>query len=380
MGCLHHWTSEFQLGGHHIARSFLDKGWEVAFISEPISPFHIFAGLTPELKARYSIYKNAGIETYEQKFWTYIPFSLFTPQNKPFLKTNFVYENWHKFTYPNIVDLIKKKNFAEVDLLYIDSIKQHFLLDVIKYKKAVFRVADNNSEFSKSIDNIRYYEKKIAQKVDIVVYTASGLKEYVLAMKPKEIYHMPNGVNFEYFFNGSKEMPADLKNIPRPIAIYVGAISEWFDYALLNEAAKNFPKVSFVLIGQEELARKKLYKLPNIYLLGKKPYISIPSYLHNSDVGIIPFNVKKYPNLVNNINPLKLYEYMSCGLPVVSIKWEEVEKLNTPAHLAETTDEFFIGIKIALDEKKSKEQIYIEYAKSKKWVNQINNFLDCLNL
>jgi glycosyltransferase involved in cell wall biosynthesis len=380
MACSNYWTTPFQVGSHHIARGLLAAGWEVAFVSDPISPFHVLAGVTPELKDRYDIYIKRGINDCADRLWAYVPAAALTPRNKPVLKSAFVYNNWHSLTYPAVDRIVEKQGFGEVDLLYIDSAVQYFWLDKLKYKKSVFRVADNNSAFEKTTPRAKECEKTIAQKADVVAYTATSLKEYVLSMKPKAIHYMPNGVNFEHFCGGFKNMPEDLAEIPKPIAIYIGAIAEWFDYDLLNKTAKLLPAVSFVLIGNDEAAKAKLAELSNVYLLGKKAYQDIPRYLYNAQVGIIPFDTKNHPDLVNNINPLKLYEYMACGLPVVSARWRELTRLAAPVFFADDPGGFAEGISASLTETGKSKEKYIIYAKTKKWDEQIEKLLSVLDL
>lgn len=380
MACCNYWNSPFQVGSHHIAKGFLELGWEVAFISDPISPLHVLAGVNDELKERYNIYNSNGVRYEDNRLWTYVPAALCTPHNKPILKSEWVYKNWFKFTYPNIISEVNAQGFDEVDLVYVDSVTQSFWLDNIKYKKAIFRVADKNVGFDKVSDSSRNIESVIAQKVDTVIYTAHNLKEYVLDMKPKQILHVPNGVNFDHFANGSTAMPEDLKNIPKPIALYVGAIAEWFNYEWIMTAARALPKVSFVLIGPNKMAKERLKPLNNIYLLGRKDYQDVPAYLHNADVGLIPFNVRDFPDLVNSINPLKLYEYMACGLPTISTEWKELKQLHSPAVLSKTDSEFIGAISRILNKKQASSDSYVSYAREHKWSYRIQELIDFLSI
>jgi len=89
--------------------------------------------------------------------------------------------------------------------------------------------------------------------------------------------------------------------------------------------------MSFVLVGPNALARRRLDLRPNLHLLGPRPYEQIPAYLRNADIGLIPFDVRGHPDLVNSIHPLKLYEYLASGLPVVASRWDEIASLNSPA-------------------------------------------------
>jgi len=379
MACTNFWTSPFQVGSHHMARAFVEAGWDVVYISDPISPFHPLGGQCQELKARFEIFRQRGIKDMGGHLWTMVPGAIFTPHRFSFLKTKFILKNWKHFTYPNIVKFLKKEGNDSFDLLYLDSLVQHFWLDSIKYKKSVLRLADNNKGFTKTTPALEWAEKQISKKVDVVVYAAQSLKRRVRELNPKLSHYLPNGINIENFLHKVVKIPEEIKDVPKPIAIYVGALDYWFDFELLNYAAENLPHVSFVLIGPEKLAKARLKPLPNIYLLGSKPYSSISTYLHHGDIGIIPFNTRDYPNLVNFINPLKLYEYLACNLNVVAMDWEELKLLNTPATLCQSFDQFIKAISNFLNQEKNQSISFSEEnLKSMDWKNRVNNLIDFL--
>ena len=74
----------------------------------------------------------------------------------------------------------------------------------------------------------------------------------------------------------------------------------------------------------------------NLHVLGARPWSeALPGYLQHADVGIVPFDVRNHADLVRGVNPIKLYEYAAAGLPVVSVYWPELAKLNGPITLAE---------------------------------------------
>jgi len=256
----------------------------------------------------------------------------------------------------------------------VDSIVQHFWIDKIKYGKSILRISDKNV-FRKINPNLKKMENKLADKVDSIIYTAKSLAPYLSKYGNKLVY-IPNGVDIEHFLKSDKTMPKELKNVPRPIAIYVGAIDEWFGFDFLLEVVQKCRDMSFVLIGNAKIDISKLRKQRNVYYLGKRNYSEIPKYIYNSDVGIITFDIQ-HP-VVESVNPLKLYEYMACGLPVVATKWKELELINSPAYLAEDPDDFVNGLKNALQEKdKSK---YIEFAKNNTWVERYRRLSKiCLN-
>nr|WP_314440093.1 glycosyltransferase [uncultured Campylobacter sp.] len=344
MAVANYYTSPFQVGSHHYARAFEKLGYEVLFISNPISPIHKIFANSNELKERERIYKKGGERA--GGIFYYVPYSLFTPQNKPFLSSNFVLNNWQNFTHPNLLNFIRERGFSEVDILWFDSPLFGFLLDTINYKKSILRIADYSKGFNAVSDVQFNAEINIANKVDAVIYTAKNLKEKYAEIKDKsKMKYVPNGIDLDFFKAADRSLPQELEDIPEPRVIYVGAIHDWFDVDLVYYCAKNLPNFSFIIIGPEQKDLSLLKKLKNIHILGSIPYAKIPAFLYNSQVGIIPFNVKDYPDLVNSINPLKMYEYLACGLKVVSVEWEQIKDMSDIIYLVNTKDEFCNAIK-----------------------------------
>ena len=198
-------------------------------------------------------------------------------------------------------------------------------------------------------------------------------------MHPQRMVFLPNGVNFEHFLKGSRELPPEYASIPGPIAVYVGALDFWFDYELINYAAAKLPHISFVLIGPKELAQEKVPARANIFLLGRRDYSELTKYLYNAAIGLIPFDVQGYPELINSVHPLKLYEYMACGLPVVSMAWKELASLKSPAILGNNREEFVQGIENALTSLIRKE-VLINFASQADWSIRVKHLLECLGL
>jgi GT2 family glycosyltransferase len=132
---------------------------------------------------------------------------------------------------------------------------------------------------------------------------------------------LPNAADFD-FFSAPCLRSKQLTGIPKPIVGYFGAIASWFDYDLMYRVATSRPQYSFVLIGalglEEAVIGKEITRfrhLPNVFLLGHKDYSELPSYLAHFDVCIIPFVINQ---LTRAADPVKLYEYLSQGKPVVS--------------------------------------------------------------
>ncbi|MCL4763258.1 MAG: glycosyltransferase, partial [Burkholderiales bacterium] len=181
-----------------------------------------------------------------------------------------------------------------------------------------------------------YDQRKLAamheralREADVVVSVAHRLHERALGERPDARY-VPNGVEEGRFDREPEPNPAlsdpafaRLVADGRPIAGYYGALAHWFDYALLAQAARLRPDWQFVLIGPDHdgsLARSGVAELANVHALGPRHYAALPGYLHRFDVATIPFAIN---DITLATSPLKLYEYVAAGKPVVSTPMPE---------------------------------------------------------
>ncbi len=152
----------------------------------------------------------------------------------------------------------------------------------------------------------------------------------VVAARPPVL--LRNGADVPHF-NKAVAMATpgapELDGISRPIVGYVGALAEWVDFELIHDVAVSRPDWSIVLVGPlfagaisgTDPVAAELDELPNVHLLGARDYAVLPQYLKSFDVSIIPFKVD---GLTEDTNPIKLYEYLAAGLPVVSTPLPEV--------------------------------------------------------
>ena len=111
----------------------------------------------------------------------------------------------------------------------------------------------------------------------------------------------------------------------RPVAGYYGALASWFDYGLLDEAARLRPDWRFVLIGPKldaSLDGSPILSRKNLLWLGARDYVSLPGYLSTFDVATIPFRIN---SITLSTSPLKLFEYFAAGKPVVTTPMPECE-------------------------------------------------------
>lgn len=213
---------------------------------------------------------------------------------------------------------------------------------------------------------IRSMEDDLIKKSDLVFATAEALCEAKErnGNRPTLLAH---GVDFEHFHAAVDVdvRPDEYQHISKPIIGFFGALSAWLDFDLIVSLAAERPEWSFVFIGPVDTDISMFNDVRNIHMMGKISYEQLPRYAACFDIGIIPFQVN---DLTKSVNPLKLLEYLSLGLPVVSSYMPEVTKYSDYIAIPRTLSEFLSSIDSAL-EHDSKEQRHqrIEFARKHSW-------------
>lgn len=191
------------------------------------------------------------------------------------------------------------------------------------------------------------WEQELMDRADAITTTATSLFLQRRVIENREnVYLSRNAVNEADFIFDDERIPEDLKGIPEPRIAYIGAIYEWFDTALFYEIVKSNPEKSFVVIGfgKEGILNKKC---PNLYIIGAKSHRELKRYLRHMDIGIIPFRADT--DIIINCDPIKHYEYIACGLPVITTFMPESSMNKIYTYLADTKESFNEAIEKCLD-------------------------------
>lgn len=169
--------------------------------------------------------------------------------------------------------------------------------------------------------------KKLSElNIGLLVSTAERLTKQLKKNMPNtDVLISKNAVrikDFDYRLHSQDKVPADLKRIystGKKIVGYYGAISPWLDYDLIHLVAKKHPELELIFIGVDyDGGLKKLNQsIKNIHYLGPKKQSDLPKYAVRFNCGIIPFLLG---DIAKSTSPIKLFEYMALGLPVVCTK------------------------------------------------------------
>jgi len=181
-------------------------------------------------------------------------------------------------------------------------------------------------------------ETALVNTVDTLVATSQdlvnkleGLSQYTT---PKSCALIPNGFSTANFpetrTRDNTPCPEDLLRGDEKTVIYWGGIiHHWIDWTLMLAVVDRHPEWAFNFIGPNmESGRsnaevEQLETRPNVRFLGSRKVSELQAYGLWADAGIIHFKVNP---LTSAVNPVKAYEYLACGLPIVSTPMPELNK------------------------------------------------------
>ncbi len=189
-------------------------------------------------------------------------------------------------------------------------------------------------------------EQRLARECDLLSVTAQRLYDKWLGLN-RPMVLARNGVDYNFYLEHCQPNSL-LAGLEHPIVGYYGAIADWFDLELMIYVARQRPAYSFVLLGGTfDVDASELERLPNVRLLGQQPYETMPQYLYQFDACLIPF---KTNHTTAATDPVKVYEYLSAGKPVVSVALPELEQYRDLLYIARDRDDFLAQLDRALAE------------------------------
>lgn len=208
----------------------------------------------------------------------------------------------------------------------------------------VYDCMDHHEGFGNVAQELLDLEIALMRRADLLVATSDWIEQHG-KRENRNVEVIRNACEFGFFSQRPDKVYRDPAN--RQIIGYYGVIAEWFDLDLVKRVAQSFPQHLILLIGSDTVQAKKYFKAcPNVVLEGEVPYAALPYYLYAMDVCLLPFKVMP---LTLATNPVKVYEYLSAGKPVVSVKLPELSQFGELVWAVEESTGFISAIRDVLD-------------------------------
>jgi glycosyltransferase involved in cell wall biosynthesis len=344
------WSGATRFSKHHLAAHFAARGQRVLYLEAPLTPLGVARGrrFVPELLRSLLPPRRVA-----NSLWV----------SRPFCPTP--YHAVSRLTASRAANRLGQRLLAPLVRGYLRRLGLRrpiviaglpHAVDVVERlprRCLVYHCSDDFSQVRGFPSGLPDLEEELCRRADLVVTTSQTLCEERRAYNPNT-HWIANGVDAERFAQ-SVPPAAELRQLKKPIVGFVGGLSAWVDTHLLATLARRRPAWTFCLVGPAGGADLgPLRELGNVVLVGPRPYADLPRYLAAMDVGLIPFVQDR---LTWHADPIKAYEYLAAGLPVVATNLPALRRLEHVVRLADSPEEFVAHIAEALrDDRRAERQ------------------------
>jgi len=254
--------------------------------------------------------------------------------------------------------------------------------DILGQKLTVFEAVDNwllHSSYSSKVERLKKCYEQIKNSADLIFVVSKNLVNFF--DDQPNVHWIPNGVDVNHYNKKFPLVNRDIADLPQPIIGYIGVIQNKVDFELIKYLADKNPDKSLVLVGpvwnEQDKSMAIFADNKNVHFLGYKKYEEAPMYIQQFSVGIIPH---KKSGFSASTNPMKMYEYLACGKPVVATDNIGTDNVNQMIALAKDYEDFNKKLNVALEaDNKSQQKERQEFIKKYSWFNTVSRMLELIN-
>lgn len=372
------WDVEIGSNCKDIALEF-SKHNRVLYVNSPLDRITLYKHKKEaKVQKRLDIIKGKqnGIVNIQDNLWNLFPDRMIESIN--WIKNQFLFEFFNKINNKRFAASIKKamEELAFKNIILFndnDMFRCFYLKELLQPDVSIYYSRD----YMLAVDYWKLHgeklEPELIAKSNICVANSTYLANYCRKFNPHS-YYVGQGCELDMFMHiKDKKKPGDILAIPNPIIGYVGALQSLrLDLNVIEHIAESNPEWSIILVGPEDnqFKKSKLHQIKNVYFIGSKDPVELPSYINAFDVCINPQIVSQVT--IGNY-PRKIDEYLAVGKPVVATKTEAMSIFNEHTYLAETKEQYVMLIEKALEEDNDVlREKRKNFASSHTWENSVN--------
>ncbi len=327
---------------------FAQRGYRVLFVERPIGLEHFMR--YPTFRQRKLRRWREGIRPVADNLWI-VSLPLLLPGKYYSLVINRLNQKVTKLATRRY---LRQLEFSK-PILWLYNPEQGDLIGQFQEKLSVYHCIDEwtAATTGRKRRTIAALEKELLHKADLVFANSPPTFANKRRHNP-QTYRIPSGADVQHFAQATDAALAEhraIANLPRPRIGYSGHINERLDYAILETLARQRPDWTLVFVGDtypwtmNSPSLQQLNTLSNVHFLGKRPFADMPALLKGMDVCLLPYVADERGHFRS---PLKLYEYLAAGKPIVSTPHPEAAEFETYVYQAATPELFVSAVAQAL--------------------------------
>lgn len=326
------WSAPTRFSKHHLACYLAGRGARVLYVEAPLTPLGLRRGRTflNELRQTLEPPRQVAQRLWVRRHFLPVPYhaaSALTSSRQANrlgqrLLAPVLRRDLQRLRMPRPIVIAGLPHAAD-------------MVSRLRKSALVYHCADDYASVRGFPSTLPQLERELCTLADLVITTSETLCQTRRAYNP-HTYWVPNGADIEHFAQPA-EPASELHRYKRPIVGFVGGLSEWVDLGLIAALARARPNWTFALVGPIGIDVSAVQTLVNVRLLGPRLYAQLPSYLAAMDAALIPF---KHNEVTHHADPIKAYEYLAAGLPVVATDMPALRRLAHVIRLADSPESF----------------------------------------
>jgi glycosyltransferase involved in cell wall biosynthesis len=271
--------------------------------------------------------------------------------------------------------------------LWINQHEAAHLLSKGNTVKTLYDITDDWTKFSGNQSQLQLVTAQdaiLCKYCDHVIVCSQQLFDDKAKIVDIEHLHLiPNGVHVEHYetvADAGLPVHTIAKHWTKPVFGYTGTIhGDRVDVSLIAAVAHAYPAATIAMVGPnllDQAEQQELDRFSNIVFTGSQRYADLPDIMRAFDVCMVPHLVTPF---TESLNPIKLWEYLAAGKPIVSTNVAGFRDFSNMVFIARTHEEFVNNLSAALIKDKSSSLDRQAVAHKHSWDSRLNDVLHVLN-